>query len=266
MLLLNGQTEPESNKQIDASKCEDRYNLSGHQNCSARILKDPKTTKWCRPLPTCKRAALECRPGVHKPTFTAPLTLLLLRSVLIKCSIAASEQWPGCLVRHLLDTHDLDLDAISNTTSARSRRYHLTSPARWHPRDSSKVSGKSNRKGVVYSIYYIQSPPPNSLWFHSPKSCIKMAFANVENHLVRHAYLQIIFYLSLHKCFFPTIRVFVLSFYQPLCLYLSFVSPYVDHLYPLSLSFFGHFVCRCLFISCWSCPLKKENYLLDRER
>ena len=50
------------------------------------------------------------------PPFTAPLTLLLLRSVLIKCSIAASEQWPGCLVRHLLDTHDLDLDAISNTT------------------------------------------------------------------------------------------------------------------------------------------------------
>ena len=59
------------------------------------------------------------------PPFTAPLTLLLLRSVLIKCSIAASEQWPGCLVRHLLDTHDLDLDAISNTTSARSSRCHL---------------------------------------------------------------------------------------------------------------------------------------------
>ena len=119
-----------------------------------------------------------------------------------------------------------------------------------------------------YIVYTIQSPPPNSLWFHSPKSCIKMAFANVENHLVRHAYLQIIFIrLFIYASFLPSVCLFCLFISPCVCICLLSALMFVIFIfYPLSLSFFSHFVCRCFFISCWSCPLKKENYLLDKEK
>ena len=81
--------------------------------------------------------------------------------------------------------------------------------------------------------------------------------ANVGNHFVQHAYLQIFFYLSLHLCFLPTNRVFVFVFCQPLCL--SFLSP-------VFVFFSAKMVCLCLFSSCWSCPQKKENSLLDKEK